>query len=54
MWAEALDASECPHCHNWKDLEVRGPEVFCPCCSRCFRPWTRDDRTFLKVNRIRP
>ena len=54
-WKEATEALECPHCHAWGTyLEVRGPDVFCNCCSRTFRPWTRDDREFLRVQRIRP
>lgn len=53
-WKQATAALECPHCHAMATaLEQRGPDIYCNCCSRIFRPFAREDLEFLKVNRIR-
>lgn len=48
-WSDATDRPVCPFCTNDRDLERRGKEWFCPCCSRCWLAFTRKDRIILKV-----
>lgn len=43
---------ECPFCDNERDLERRGHEWFCPCCSKCWLAWTNNDKRLLKTLRI--
>lgn len=53
---EALGALHpaCPFCTNDRDMELRGHEWFCPCCSRCWEAFNRKDQRLLKAAGIRP
>lgn len=44
----------CPFCGNEKDLERRGGEWFCPCCSRCWLAFTAEDARWLRIFKIAP
>lgn len=47
-WSDATDHAICPWCGNDRDLERRGPEWFCPCCSKQWLAFNRNDRRWLK------
>jgi len=56
-WSEAVKQQleiRCPFCGECRAdlLELRGAEWFCNVCSRVWFATTRDDVTFLKVNKI--
>ena len=52
-WKDATDAI-CPWCGNDRDLERRGAEWFCPCCSKQWQALNANDRRFLRGAKIAP
>ena len=47
------EPSECICCTNWRDLERRGDEWFCPVCSRTWFALSVDDKVRLKIDHIK-
>ena len=51
---DVLEPPTCLFCTNDRDIERRGDEWFCPCCSRTWLALSADDKVRLRLDRIKP